>query len=441
MPQHKKKGPAWGRDLGSTFGFVRLVHRFRLYQPFVLVPPGVVEACGHLFSRLFFPRNSSTRKKLGEYIDQFTDRHHAPKIRARLVDLTLRNMGALLFDVAFKLPGYRPSSFSRVVQFSGKERLDAALAGGNGAIVVSLHVGQFFYMPLALAMSGHYVAAVANEDNRRMFEILAGRPDFRNVHVVFSASYAKLQERLVAHLRANHIVILMHDVGSGHHLKVPMFPGKAPILVGTPQGALALHHETGAPIIPVVNVPRERFTASTVTFLDPSPIKNACLDAENARGKKFHGQASLEINGILYPFARKYITCWQALLPTGNNVFRERLRFAKGTALNVIISSIHDYLTGLIYGSYEPGRDDGALLAWIEDVFSTASRGVTAARDAAKFQFAIAHPDFVQLAGRDATSQARIACSALARLLARAGLENIAGLIRQKLADLPCIQL
>ena len=88
----------------------------------------------------------------------------------------------------------------------------------------------------------------------------------------------------------------------------------------------------------------------------------------------------------------------------------------------------------MIDSSYEQGRDDGAGHAWIDDTFSTAARSVD------NFPVAIEYPSFMRVVRLDATSQIRIKCSAVARVLSLAGLEGAAGEICQKLGSLPCVQ-
>nr|MDO8114454.1 hypothetical protein [Candidatus Sigynarchaeota archaeon] len=322
-------------------------------------------------------------------------------------------------------------NYRRLVKIEGDEYLQAALAKGKGVIMTSLHIGQFFHEVggLVLDPRGYELVVVANMKNQMIFENLMQIPQYKRLRVVGSASFKQIKEKLANYLKMNKIVFLMHDIAGAHNLKVPFLPGEKDFLVNLPQGAIALHKATGAPILPVLTIPDGRFTKSTLKFFDPAPILAASERHRNAPDKEFHGYLSIEINMIMFPYLVNYLHCWEEIVTMGTRTFDIKLRFEKGAGFDQIVGSMRAWALAQIEGSFEPGRKDEELRAWLiqsmDSVQSAAKK-----EESGKQPFALQCKACINLGGLGTCDQLKKIYKVLASLASRASLASTARSVR-----------
>jgi KDO2-lipid IV(A) lauroyltransferase len=89
-----------------------------------------------------------------------TAMNRSPVERQRLARTTFRNLARCLADV-LAAPSMTPGQLLGLIDRSGLEHLDAALARGRGAIVISGHLGNFELAGLLLAALGYRCHTVA----------------------------------------------------------------------------------------------------------------------------------------------------------------------------------------------------------------------------------------------------------------------------------------
>ena len=137
-----------------------------------------------------------------------------------------------------------PAELVERVTVDGRDRLDAALAGGKGVIMAVPHMGSWDMAGSYAAALGYRIAAVAERfpgslndavvRNRRRFGldvIMLGRSAVREIQ---------------AALAANSIVALLCDLEQGPGVPVRFFGRRAIVPAGPASFAL----KTGAPIMP-----------------------------------------------------------------------------------------------------------------------------------------------------------------------------------------------
>jgi KDO2-lipid IV(A) lauroyltransferase len=130
----------------------------------------------------------------------------------------------------------------------GRENLEAALAKGNGVIVLSAHLGNFFLLGSCLAVDGHATFVLLNQPREGRFAELL---DAYRLKIWQQAIHARprrnaLQE-LHAVLRQNQVVVMIADeFRQGSGIEVPFFSGK----VIARRGPATLALRTGAAIVP-----------------------------------------------------------------------------------------------------------------------------------------------------------------------------------------------
>lgn len=133
---------------------------------------------------------------------------------------------------------------------SGREHLDAALAKGNGVIVLSAHLGNFFLVGTRLAIEGFRVHVLVSPPRDPAFaelmDDLRSRSGQRTVRA--RPRRAALKE-LSAVLRRNEIAIVIADeYKHGHGIPVPLFGG----IVNARRGPATLALRTGAAVVPAL---------------------------------------------------------------------------------------------------------------------------------------------------------------------------------------------
>ncbi|MFB3852633.1 MAG: lysophospholipid acyltransferase family protein [Vicinamibacterales bacterium] len=165
-----------------------------------------------------------------------------PAERRRLVRSTFRNLAACASDfLAF--PSTPPERMLEMIDKSGLEHLDAALARGRGAIVITGHLGNFELAGLALAALGYRCHTVA--------ESIAPGLDrlYTRFRSATGAVVAPLERGAAASLRAlarREVLMLVADRAIRSASMPLRFAGGVRAL---PTGPAAIAISRGAPIM------------------------------------------------------------------------------------------------------------------------------------------------------------------------------------------------
>lgn len=421
--QQKPTGRAFGKELGGIYKVVNFIHKHRLYKLSKHVPYSAVIGFTHFFVKAFFMRSRAMNARARRYLALFSGRRFSPRLHGRLVEAVMKNMGLILFDMMLKAPNYTQKDYRRVVALEGDGHLEAALRAGKGAIVTSLHMGQFLHTLGAIALDprGFKLVVVANMANQQIFENLITLPAFRAAKVVGRAGFKDIKGELIRELAGNKVVFLMHDIAGNNNLKVPFIHEQKEFLVAVPQGAVALHRVTGAPIVPLLAIPRGRLTESTLVFLDPAPLLRASEACKGLPQKAYHGRMSTEINKMLFPYLVKYLHTWEEIITFGTRTFDIKLRFPKAAGLPRIVEDIAAWIQGQVESSFEPGRDDDALLDWIRRLVARLQE-VVSGPGAGGPGLQLAAKSYVQLGGMGTQAQVEKLLSVMKALLGKAGL-------------------
>jgi KDO2-lipid IV(A) lauroyltransferase len=147
---------------------------------------------------------------------------------------------------------------------SSSETLDQALAAGNGAILVSPHLGNWELGGLALADMGYTINVLTfREPDEKVNDLREKVRGERGIGIIYvdrdDSSPLAIIEAVNA-LRRNEILCLLGERdGSSHSTEVDFFGRPTPFPVGAAYLALA----SGAPMIPVF-VPLENGKYSTL---------------------------------------------------------------------------------------------------------------------------------------------------------------------------------
>ncbi len=162
---------------------------------------------------------------------------------ARVARRAFQNYGRMLMD--FLLMGsIAPDELIERVTLEGRDRLDAALAQGRGAIIAVPHMGSWDMAGSFAGALGYPISAVAERFPGSLNEAVVRTRQRFGVNVIMLGRAAV--RGITEALRANHIVALLCDLEQGPGVDVRFF-GRRAIVPGGP-AALAL--KTGAPLMP-----------------------------------------------------------------------------------------------------------------------------------------------------------------------------------------------
>jgi KDO2-lipid IV(A) lauroyltransferase len=162
---------------------------------------------------------------------------------ARVARRAFQNYGRMLMDFVL-IGSLTPAELLARVTLDGRDRLDAALSRGRGAIMAVPHMGSWDMAGSYAGALGYKISAVADRFPGSLNEaVVATRQRFgMNVIMLGRAAVRSLTEAL----RANHIVALLCDLEQGPGVDVRFFGRHAVV----PGGPAALAIKTGAALMP-----------------------------------------------------------------------------------------------------------------------------------------------------------------------------------------------
>jgi len=175
----------------------------------------------------------------------------------RLAKGSLRNYFRYLADFVC-LPAVKPEDIKKRVIFQGWDNLEGALGEGKGAILVSLHQGNWDLSAAAIALRNYPLNVVAESfPSARLNEFVQRRRREKGMRVIPMEHGVG---RMVQALRRNELLALLIDIpGADKGVAVRFFDA----ITQVPRGAATLALKTDAKVIPtsLVRLPDNTFVA------------------------------------------------------------------------------------------------------------------------------------------------------------------------------------
>lgn len=167
------------------------------------------------------------------------------------IDLTarrcLRNFFRACVEVAVAVES-RDDQLRARIALDGQDYLDAALAKGNGVLLLSAHLGNFFLIGSRLAVEGYPAFVLVNQPRDGRFAELMD--DYRlrvRQPTIHARPRRQALRELHGVLRQNQVVVVIADeFRQGSGIEVPFFGGT----VIARRGPVTLALRTGAAIVP-----------------------------------------------------------------------------------------------------------------------------------------------------------------------------------------------
>jgi KDO2-lipid IV(A) lauroyltransferase len=229
----------------TRFGFSAECLAIRIFpRRWIFFLSDVLASLGFLLFRGFRVKSTNNiRFALGDSLD-------AAKAR-EAVRRSLRNFFRACIEAGVALESSVEELRSEI-PISGREHLDAALTKGNGVIVLSAHLGNFFLTGTRLAVEGYPTHVLVNQPNHGQFAQLMD--DYR-LRVLQRTIHARPRREALRQLnlvlRQNELAVVIADeYRKGNGIPVPLF-GRT---VRARRGPATLALRTGAAIVPACMV-------------------------------------------------------------------------------------------------------------------------------------------------------------------------------------------
>jgi len=176
----------------------------------------------------------------------------------------------------FWLPGLDRRKFLSLITSVGLENLDYALSKGKGAILLSIHFGNWEWGGIGIALSGYKVNFLVRKHQNKWTNKLYYRIRKKiGVRVLF---LEQLKEAIKT-LRRNEILAVLADENVGEGVEVDFFKHK----ISLPSGPFRLAQRTGAIIAPAFTVRGKKDNLQRGIIERPFEVKKTYDEEENIR--------------------------------------------------------------------------------------------------------------------------------------------------------------
>ncbi len=159
-----------------------------------------------------------------------------------------KNMSSGMMDVIYLID--RPQEIKKRVVIEGRDNLEAALAKGRGAILLSAHFGNFVLMLLRIALEGYKVNYIMRRMKDEEFrEYVYDYCAEHGVYTIYSLPFRECVEQSFRILRDNQLLFVLLDQNHADRSGIFVdFFGKP---AATATGPVVFSNRLKTPILPV----------------------------------------------------------------------------------------------------------------------------------------------------------------------------------------------
>ena len=156
----------------------------------------------------FFLRLTKLKQEVSNNFDHLlTDKNNN-----QLADQLLLNICTGVFEV-LALPFFRTKHYQTLFQFSGLEHLTEALKSNQGAIMLTMHAGNYELVPSALASLGYKVNSILRMEHGGLADILTKCRASAGVKII-NILESNLYKESLNILNQNELVGFLADTGA-----------------------------------------------------------------------------------------------------------------------------------------------------------------------------------------------------------------------------------
>lgn len=249
---------------------------------------GIPEPVGHrlgaamgTFMRLASPRHA--RIVMANLRLAFGQKKSEAEL-GRIARACYHHLGKCMMEF-IRLPAMTAEDIRRATVFHGREHLDAALAAGRGAILLTAHLGNWEIVGTRIAAEGYPLNVIARaQRDDRITDFIQRTRERMGMRVLHRGAAVR---RSLRALRRNEIVGILLDQNAGDDGIFVEFFGH---LASTAPGVAAFALRTGAAIVPTFGR-RNPDDSHTIEIGEPVPLirtsdRESDLRANTARHTK-----------------------------------------------------------------------------------------------------------------------------------------------------------
>jgi|GEM_PF-1126477 len=165
-----------------------------------------------------------------------------------LADKLLRNASSSIFEVLC-MPYFRKTHYQKIVRWHGIGHLENSLRKGNGAIMLTIHAGNYEIISPALAHLGYKMNIVNKTTDDPIFEIV-NRSRAASGTKMINVLKQDMYKSTLKILKNNEIVGHLADTGAAEsrHEMFDFLGQKVPVATGW----ISLAQRAGCPVVPVL---------------------------------------------------------------------------------------------------------------------------------------------------------------------------------------------
>ena len=172
----------------------------------------------------------------------------SPEEIERICRNSFRNIGKDMLEISSCF-NFKEGYLKTLVTLEGKEHLDGALRGRNGAIALTAHLGNFPLLNVRLVNEGYPLSLVARDpENPKVAEMITSYRDAVGIESIPDKPRMACVSKSLKALKQNRILLLQIDQNAPATECWVDFFG---YLVPTFKGPVIFSLRTGAPILPM----------------------------------------------------------------------------------------------------------------------------------------------------------------------------------------------
>ena len=166
----------------------------------------------------------------------------------QIADKLIENTGYSIFEILC-LPFFKEKHRKAIIACTGIENLDQALKQRRGAIMITMHTGNYELFPLALADGNYKMNAILRATNVAIFEIINRSRKASGIQLI-NVLEKDMYKETIKLLGKNEIILTLADTGAleSRYILHPFLGKKVPVATGW----LTLAQRSKAPLIPVL---------------------------------------------------------------------------------------------------------------------------------------------------------------------------------------------
>jgi KDO2-lipid IV(A) lauroyltransferase len=232
-----------------------------ILRPTFWLPAGFAVACLRFFARLIqvIVKISPLRREIEANIKLVLPGAPARQIANKLID----NYSYSIMEVLC-IPFFKKKHFARCFKAEKTENIKKGLAAGRGAIILTIHAGNFELAPINIKNAGFSIIGVMRATDDPIFEFIQSCRIVQDIPMV-NVDNQDMFKAAVKALSENKLVYLFADTGAleSRNETISLFGHNVPVATGW----ITLAQRSNCAVIPILS--RRENKVNIYSFAEP----------------------------------------------------------------------------------------------------------------------------------------------------------------------------